>query len=168
MGVGGMAQGRKPAPKKYAAAVVPLRGEDVPADVPAEREPFKVPACPDHFSDDAREVWVFMCEHLDRVGLWGAADVFKLMVFCVAVADWHYYRRIMNDMDGRGIYETRGRNGWQRKNRPEYGRMKDAEERIMRIGSDFGLDPVARQRLRLMAAGGEPEQGDLLGSLDTA
>ena len=117
--------------------------------------------CPDYFDDTAREAWVFLLEHLQRAELFQKLDVFKLELLCVAVSDYRHYRRALEGMDHRGVYETRGRNGWQRKSRPEYQRMRDAAADIAKIGSDFGLDPVARHRLNVLPQ--ESEQLDLLG-----
>lgn len=161
-----MTAGRKPKlPKSKRPdylSVVQGEAEAAPTTVePDAAVEIEVMPCPDYFDDTARDVWVFLHEHLQRQGLYAKLDVFKLEIFCAAVSDFRHYREALAGMDDRGVYRTSGRNGFQRKNDPRYTRMLQAAATINAVGSDFGLDPVSRHRLKVIAAGGGDDQGEL-------
>lgn len=166
-GVRGM-RGKKPKPApsketKYLKLIRPDLDAASPAPAgPAVDERF---AAPDYFCDVARGVWDFLVEHLTRQDLLEGADIYKLEVFSNAVADYRrcqaFFSAPSSALEGAKpngrTYTVSGRNGSQIKPRPEVAMQNTAIAVIDKFGSEFGLSPVARARLR--APVGEADDG---------
>lgn len=166
-GSGGMA--RKPKPKPDYLAVVENDQEEREAPEGERRslkiEPLPVPITLQGFdgADHAVRAWSLINEHLATMGLLASVDVLQLEILCAAVGRWHWCQDQYREPgpDGRTpkgrYYKISGRNGTQHKTRPEVHDEREAVRVINSLGSSFGLDPVARQRLLGAAAGGDDD-----------
>jgi len=117
-------------------------------------------------AEHALKAWDTINEHLVRMRVISAVDVIQLELLCAAVGRWHWCQERYRELGPDGItpkgryYKVSGRNGTQFKTRPEVQDEREAIRVIASIGSSFGLDPVARQRL-LSGNLSEPDEEDL-------
>lgn len=140
---------------------------DEGADIAVEIDPAL--AAPKHLKPMAAEIWAFLIGELSRRGTVETIDVISLELLANAVQDYRELYAFFDQpdparTDGRPrgrTYVVTGRNGSQIKPRPEVAMLNAAIVVINKIGSDFGLSPVARLRLRDGDAGGLDDEGGL-------
>jgi len=112
---------------------------------PAERKPEPT----DTLGLEARAVWDRLTAELDAMGILYAADGDPLAMLCSSVAVFREAERKLAD---EGLI-LEDRDGAPRRN-PWWLIRRDALNEIMRLGSAFGLTPVARTHL---ATPGKPD-----------
>jgi len=104
-------------------------------------------------AEHAMRAWDTINEHLTRARLISQIDVIQLEVLCAAIGRWHWCQERYRELESDNVtpkgryYVVRGRNGKQHKTRPEVQDEREAVRVINSLGSNFGLDPVARLRL---------------------
>ncbi|XBQ15812.1 MAG: phage terminase small subunit P27 family [Oceanicaulis sp.] len=104
---------------------------------------------PEFMLDDriAMEEWRRIVPLLSAKGILDKLDVMRLAIYCQAVSE---YDQVTRELKQEGFtYTSKGRNGTQRKNRPEVGRRNELIKIIHSCASDFGMSPLARMRLAL-------------------
>ncbi|ETD90397.1 phage terminase small subunit P27 family [Rhodobacter capsulatus] len=127
--------------------VTPMKGEDEAS-----------PAPPEFMSADARAVWLRLAPQLIRLKRLEPHYHELFAGYCEEVA---VYIAMTRDIGANGVtYETgAGRNGNQKRTRPEVHLRKSALEGMIRLGALFGLSPIDEKRL------GAASQGDLFEDL---
>lgn len=146
-------KGRKPTPKHLALVRGNPGKREIPEAIP-EPESLYMPA-PAFLDDAARAEWERLIPDLVRWGLFSAMDLGPLAGYCAMHASF-VKAKAACDAEG-DTYETEGKHGVMRRVRPEFMVMAEALRQMRMIGSEFGLTPAARTRLKGAA------QGDLFG-----
>lgn len=113
-----------------------------PLDVPTATLP-----APDHLGDDARALWNALMPDLVRLKLLTKFDAAAFEQYCWAYGAWRAATRKLTEL-GANTYETHGRNGKMFRVRPEVTIAGEMIRTGRSIGSEFGLSPVARERLK--------------------
>lgn len=150
--------GRRPLP----ANVHAIRGNpskksarDLSHEVQEPKLKVEAPPCPSHLSKDAKAEWRRIVKDLEILGLISKLDRGALAAYCAAWGDWKHAREQMTELEERGYVEQtpsgyRQISSWmQIANR--------AEERMLKVGDLFGLNPSARAKLGT----GHAQQGEL-------
>jgi len=123
-----------------------LHGETRPSRIggpePQPRE--RLPACPDWFTVEAREVWDRTVSELEAMGLAFAADRDSLVVYVNAVVN---YVRAQKFLDVAGVM-IKGVDGGVVRN-PANAIVKQNAVLIGRFAREFGLTPSARVGLTI-------------------
>lgn len=122
-------------------------------------------------ADHAVRAWREVNNWLSQRRLLQEVDRFKLFFLCAAIGRWHWVQDQVRAREREGAdtpwinkgsgryYTVNGRSGKQHKTHPLVHDEREALKQINTLGSDFGLDPVAR--LRLLYGATAPEDGDL-------
>ena len=103
-----------------------------------------LPERPDCCDGDARPIWDSIAPELHRRGLLDKTSAPMLAVWCSAFATW---TRAAGHLaaEGEFVADAAGK-----RHRNEWARVRaDAENTVIKLGAEFGLSPVALQRLRL-------------------
>ncbi|WP_298491558.1 P27 family phage terminase small subunit [uncultured Maritimibacter sp.] len=137
-------KGRKPSLDN----VVPMKGAAAPA---------AVPDCPVILRDTAREVWEELAPVIATKGRLALEYRYQFAAYCENVASFLEATTTLA-LEGT-YYETKGRNGLQKKRNPAAVHQKEAMDAMRRDSALFGLSPVDAQRID---TGG---QGDLFGDI---
>lgn len=121
-----------------------------------------VPPCPDHLDGDARREWDRITPELLTAGLLCTVDMAALAMYCVAYSRWRLAEeriRFFATMDqaGAGLVQTT-KNGFEQLSQWMIV-SKMAQDQLFKYLAEFGLSPVARARVKHIAA-----QGDLFGN----
>jgi P27 family predicted phage terminase small subunit len=125
---------------------------------------------PRHLDGHAAECWRTLQPQLARyVGL-TELDLIGLELFCMSYGRYRLALDALVDVkEGVAIisttYTTHGRNGKQHKMRPEYQQALAEADLMRKIAADYGLNPVARVRLKGIGQLGLPLDGDPLTAL---
>ncbi|SOC11410.1 P27 family predicted phage terminase small subunit [Rhodobacter sp. JA431] len=129
------------------SVVTPMKGDDE-----------AVPPPLDFMSPDARDVWARLAPQLVKLKRLEPHFHELFASYCEEVA---VYIAMTKDIGAHGVtYETgQGRNGNQKRTRPEVHLRKSTLESMIRLGALFGLSPVDEKRL------GNANQGDLFEDL---
>lgn len=149
-------RGRKARPVELHLASGTYRSD---RHAPISRKPAaELPAPPAFLNATARRVWRALVPELAELGVLAKIDADALAVYCQARADfsWAVYRL---RRDGRIVPTGTG----STKAHPAIGIQKAAADVIRNFGSEFGLTPSSRTRLRIGAAKDpdDPETSDL-------
>jgi P27 family predicted phage terminase small subunit len=112
------------------------------------------PAIPG-LSEAEQEVWDWLAEVLDRLGILTEAEVWDMHRFCVASVRW---RRCVDYIARNGMsYRIATKHGFVCRMYPEVAEMHRIETELQRLSDRFGLNPAARTRIRVTVE--EPETG---------
>ena len=122
------------------------------------------PSAPAHISDKAREIWVYVCDVLDGMGILTKADAIGVEMLCEAYADKLAAREslalpIMGKRRDTGdeyviaaggarTYLSYGKDGVMVRQRPEVAMIADADRRIRGWLAEFGMTASARTRVK--------------------
>jgi P27 family predicted phage terminase small subunit len=108
---------RGPAPDPIPIRVLKGRGRGVDqAGLPIPAPPAfdrGAPDCPEHFDDDARELWMRITPGLDELGLVKPQDWPTLIVFCET---WGAYREAYRRVRAEGLVTVNPKTGVSYKN----------------------------------------------------
>lgn len=149
-----MPRGRKPKPTaEKALAGNPGRRK---LNTKEPKAPPGVPTCPEHLTDEVKNVWYELAGVASPMGILSLADAWSFEVLVSAIAR---YRIASAQASEEGMLVQNG--GIQQKS-PWLNILKDAEATINTYGSKFGLSPADRARLTL---GGDEEEEDELKQL---
>lgn len=167
-GLGGTGEvstkGRKPKPSKGASYLAVVSAQDAPPGGGAERasagakekaEGAAVAAfeIPDNFTAAEAEIFRFIESHLRRLDILDEIDQIELQILASLYAEWV---RLQDEkkailLERRSLtYKTSGRNGVQYKTHAVVHQIADVEKRIGAFGSNFGLSPVDRERIKFL------------------
>lgn len=120
-----------------------------------------VPECPDHLTDEARIEWERIAGELETLGLIGHVDRAMLAAYCQAYGRWVAAER---ELETHG-YLIKTPNGYPAPN-PYLPIANKAMEQMRAFGSEFGMSPAARSRVKgnaqLTLPGMEDEFGTYL------
>lgn len=111
------------------------------------------PTCPDHLTADAKSEWKRIVKDLVTLGVVTKIDRAALAVYCQAWADWKTARKKIAEMKDAGFVEAtpsgyKQISAWmQAANR--------AEDRMLKAGALFGMNPSARTSLEVRTPQGE-------------
>jgi P27 family predicted phage terminase small subunit len=122
--------------------------------------PVAAPPMPTCLSDGAVAEWERVVPDLIILGLVSTLDGMALATYCEAVADWHRFRRRINELNAKADSSDAGDiqtfstgakqiSVWRQL-------ANDAEKRANTAGAQFGFSPMARRNLKTTAP-----QGDL-------
>jgi P27 family predicted phage terminase small subunit len=95
--------------------------------------------CPAYLDDEARRQWFVVTAQLEACGMLTQVDAPSLAVYCQSISRWAAAEA---DIRERGIIVDGDRN-------PAVNIAKDAWIIIQKFGSEFGLTPASRARLKL-------------------
>lgn len=141
-----MAKGKKPhlvALEGGKDAFTPHEGARGNARQAADIDP------PEFMLDDnlAMAEWRRIVPLLIEKDILDAVDAVRLGIYCQAVSE---YTALTLELRREGFtYVSKGRNGTQKKNKPEVARRHELIKVIHSCASDFGFSPLARLRLHL-------------------
>lgn len=105
---------------------------------------------PEILTDDAKEVWNQLVPDLRRVNLLRKTDEIVFAIFCEQVAKYWLSIRELEKVGH--VYETDSNHGSMRRKDPWVDIGDSAYRNIMKAVDDFGLSPLARQRIFQMTA----------------
>lgn len=165
-GEGVSTRGRKPSPSPEPIYLAAVRDQNAPAaEMPAGDDAgleIALPGqAPEWLSENEKRVWEFLRDNLTRRKLLDRIDEIQMAILAAKVALWAEMRDKLKELGGH-TYKTVGRNGTLHKLRPEYVIMTECERAIGQFGSNFGLSPVDRHRLKMqLTGGGGEDQGGL-------
>jgi P27 family predicted phage terminase small subunit len=143
-----MTRGRKPTPTNLRR----LRGNPgrrpLPENEPKPTVSDTCPPPPGEINRKARLVWKHKAPELHRLGLLTDVDLPLFAAWCVAYARWREAEERVYEL---GLITTTPK-GYPIQN-PYLGIANTAMKALREIGSEFGMGPAARTRLKV----GEPE-----------
>ena len=148
-------RGRKPIP----TALKQLAGN--PGKRPlneAEPKPEReAPDCPEHLNDEACNVWEWLCDTLDRLGLLAKSDVAIMTLYCET---WSEYVKVRQEVEQYGFVMISPKTG-----NPFVNPLLNVEamlkKQLLQYLSELGLSATSRTRLRVHT----PEQPDPMAEL---
>lgn len=169
-------RGRKQKPAKAVAAYLRVINaqESAPGDDAKEEKATAAPSvenvrfvAPHWFDERDRAIFDFLQDHCFRLGILEQIDQPQLQALAREVANWQRCEEEINAWreknNGSVTYVTAGRNGKQYKTIPQVAQSAQHLRHIAAFGSNFGLSPVDRERLKYLRRGaGSSEQADLL------
>lgn len=166
--------GRKPKPSVSPAYLQVVNAQASGAETLTEKSgaaketaPLERFECPDWFTESDRRIFDFLQDHLRQAKLLEVVDQIQLQILARNIAMWQALQERINVIlaeKGTLSYVVRGRNGQQHKTMPELAQAREYERAIGQFGSNFGLSPADRERLKflgLAGRGGAGDQGDL-------
>jgi len=122
----------------------------------------KRPSCPSHLSKEAKKMWRFLAPQLEKMGVLTRIDGSVLASFCQAYGRWVEAERVLNktgplykqgertktktDKEGQLVTE---RSGGQVTTSPVLWVANKAMDQMNRFGSELGLSPASRERIRV-------------------
>jgi len=102
---------------------------------------------PDHLSECAVEIFNEIVEQLEALGIASPAHVPMLCIYATNAELIKYCQKFLSE---NGLtYESETRAGMTIKCRPEIGMLSDAENRCIKILSNFGLSPSDATRVKI-------------------
>lgn len=118
------------------------------------------------FGEEEKAVYEFLQRLLKRSRLVQEIDQIELQMLASAYGAWMRVQDELKELreknGGSLTYIVRGRNGVQHKTYPQVHQAMQYEKMIGALGSNFGLSPVDRERIKYLRDRPEdPEQGDL-------
>ncbi len=137
-----MTRGRKPTPTVLKLVAGEKRKDRINTDEPQPGE--GIPACPSEHPEVQR-VWDYTVGQLARMRVVTMADRDVLLAFCQAVV-MHREASAMLAQDGYVLVEDRTGKVYTH---PASRMLKDAAATIKAFGTEFGLTPAARTRIRV-------------------
>ncbi|MGE3932370.1 MAG: phage terminase small subunit P27 family [Rhodospirillaceae bacterium] len=145
-------RGRKPTP----TALRIINGNPGKREILAD-EPRPVAAsikCPSVIAKNrvAKREWDRIVPELAKFGFASVFDVQQLVGYCMAVAIAHRAWSTLDPLKDL-TYSTTGRQGLVHRTKPEVAILNESLRTIRSIGSEFGLSPAARVRLKGTAQG---------------
>lgn len=135
-------RGRKPTPAKLKI----LRGNPGRRPIKKEPEPKAgIPEAPAHLSKAAREEWDRLTAELHACGLLSVCDRGELAAYCQV---WGRIVDLEEQIAGltKGKYLLKGNSGVYMN--PIIGILNRQYELLAKFGSEFGLSPASRSRIR--------------------
>ncbi len=113
----------------------------------------KIPECPRHLSGTARSEWLRIVKILYRLRVISELDRAALAAYCTAYAD---YVKASKELKKQGEVIRSGEgNSYQN---PWMAIKKRSMDQMVKFGSEFGLTPSSRVRLRVEGADAEEEK----------
>jgi P27 family predicted phage terminase small subunit len=107
----------------------------------------QVPDPPDSFDEVAKNVWDTICKEMINLQILQNLDIFLLQILCNEMS---VYWKCYSQMSGEYIIPT-GTGSY--KTNPLFTAASQSLNNAMKIASQFGLSPAARQRIRLDVTG---------------
>lgn len=133
-------RGRKPTPDPIKI----LRGNPgkraLSGTVPQPTKYTAVPVPPAWLGPDGKAQWGVVASELHTLGLLTRVDAVMLEMWCCTYQEW---RRAVRTVKSKGLTLTDNPGV----KRPEAGLIKEYALLLVKIGSELGLSPAARQRL---------------------
>ena len=126
-------------------------------DPPPKTRPSK-PTCPSWLPPAAKKAWRRIVPHLDDIGVLHKIDREKLTLLATVIGQFEDITRSIADTG----YTVPNREGHPVRN-PLLIEQRQLARLIASIGSDFGLDPVSRERLAVPEGLGDVDMEELLG-----
>lgn len=131
-----------------------FRADRNPANEPDPEKIIVVPKPPSHLNKWAKKMWKRLAEKIIDAKILTALDLEEFEICCAAYGEYRaayeaVYRRIEDPETGRRRRQTfqeymEGRNS---QTMPEYISMKSAWSAFKSYAAEFGLSPVARNRI---------------------
>ncbi|MDQ7970744.1 MAG: phage terminase small subunit P27 family, partial [Oxalicibacterium faecigallinarum] len=116
--------------------------------------PLVAPECPEILTGLAKDEWKRIVNDLMTMGILSRVDRSALAIYCQAWADWMVLRKKLNAIShGAGFIDQTG-TGYKQMS-ALYQAANRAEERMLKAGALFGLNPSARASLNISAPQGE-------------
>lgn len=137
-----MTRGRKATP----TALKKLRGNPGKRKISDAEPKFerKIPTCPKHITGEARKEWRRLCTLLDTQGLLTQVDRAALAAYCQAYARWAEAEQMVKK-SGAVLRSEKG--GFYQN--PYLSIANRAIDQMIKIGSEFGMSPSSRTRLKV-------------------
>ncbi len=136
-------RGRKPTPTVLKLVAGQTRKDRLNDDEPQPGE--GIPTCPST-DDEVRAVWDYTIDQLSRMRVVTMADRDLLATYCEAVVQ---HRRATEVISQRGIIVEGSHGGWV--SNPAVKVQREAATQIRAFGTEFGLTPSSRTRIKVGA-----------------
>lgn len=116
--------------------------------------PLIAPECPDFLTGAAKDEWKRIVDDLMTMGILSRVDRTALSIYCQAWADWKMAREKLKAVShGAGFVDITP-SGYKQMS-VWHQVANRAEERMLKAGALFGLNPSARASLNISAPQGE-------------
>jgi len=118
---------------------------------------YELPESPSWLSAEAAEHWKYMSIEMRRMGLTSSIDVGAFSQLCQA---WGEYLHMEKVIQTTGYVVQSQQGGWYQ--RPEVGIRNKAWERYNKLCHQFGITPLARERLSIKPSTAANELEDFI------
>jgi P27 family predicted phage terminase small subunit len=102
-------------------------------------------------SKEAQRIWHKLTPQLHEMGVLAEIDAYTLALLC---QHWAYALEAIRTIDAEGLFRQ-DENGVTRKH-PAHQILRDSTNMIVRLGSEFGLTPSAREGLQVEMMEADP------------
>ena len=148
-------QGRKPKP----TAVKLLSGNPGKRAInhSEPRPQVVLPSAPDHFGNDEKNKWISVVQDLHPLGLVTSVDKDALAMYCVIYVRWLKAERMVREKGE--IIKTAAGNIIQN---PYLAIANRALDQLNKLGTEFGMTPSSRSRVKVELPNAESELEEML------